>query len=456
MNFKGFFTMEKYDILLTYETKNREIENLCLVKRELERRGYSVGVKMQYSTYFETPEPIEAKLIVIPAYYRPRAKFYTSSHLTTTKKIFDLRWEQVFNNQQEENPNTLSSIKEWGRDAVHIAWGKRPYDRMINEWGVPEQNVKLTGHMTLDYLRGKLRNYFDDKETVFKRYGLPEDKRVNLFISSLSFVTMHSHVVINSASNGKIDTMMRLVEVAKATQKEILSWFEQILDENPNDIIIYRPHPEEKSSELLKKLSEKQPRFYVISEESVKQWILISDKIYTWISTSTAEVYAAGKGCSILRPVEVPHENDMRLYSGAPALTNYEEFKEEFNKNNQEFAISKDMIEQYYYINPERYSYELVCDAIEEVLNDDKYLLNKELPNPFNGLINVERIKNFIKRSIAKSKFMNSISEKDKFKGSKFRYLLDDVIYVKNKLEKNSVTDEEIEKIIKKIDSVLN
>ena len=448
--------MEKYDVLLTYETKNREIENLCLVKRELERRGYSVGLKMQYSTYFETPDPIDAKIIVIPAYYRPRAKFYASSHLNTTKKIFDLRWEQVFNNQQEENPHTLSSIKEWGRDAVHIAWGKRPYERMINEWGVPEQNVKLTGHMTLDFLRGKLRNYFDDKKTVFEKYGLPMDKRVNLFISSLSFVTMHSHVVVNSASNGNVDTMMKLVEVAKATQKEILDWFERILEENPDDIIIYRPHPEEKSSELLKKLSEKQSRFYVISEESVKQWILISDKIYSWISTSTAEVYAAGKGCSILRPVEVPHENDMRLYSGAASLTNYEDFKAEFNKTDQDFAISKDMIEQYYYIDPEKYSYELVCDAIEEVLKDDKYLLDKELPNPFKGFINKERVGNFIKRRLAKSKLMNSICEKDRFKGSKFRYLLDDVIYVRNKLNKNYTSDEEIERIIKKIDSALN
>ena len=221
--------------------------------------------------------------------------------------------------------------------------------------------------------------------------------------------------------------MMKLVEVCKATQKAILDWFELILEECPDDVIIYRPHPEERSSELLKALAEKQPRFRVISEESVKQWILVADKIYTWISTSTAEVYAAGKGCSVLRPVDVPHENDMRLYAGAPSLTTYEEFRDDFNKEDQDFAISKKMIEQYYYIDPEKYSYELVCDAIEEVLKDDKYLLDEPLRNPFKGFINSERIKNAVKRRVAKSKLMNSICEKDRFKGSKFRYLLDDI-----------------------------
>ena len=36
--------MRKYDFLFLYEVKNRELESLCLLKYELERRGYSVAI----------------------------------------------------------------------------------------------------------------------------------------------------------------------------------------------------------------------------------------------------------------------------------------------------------------------------------------------------------------------------------------------------------------------------
>ncbi len=448
--------MKKYDILLTYETKNREVENLCLIKRELERRGYNVGMCMQYDTYFKTPEPVEAEVIAIPAYYRPRAKFYTSSHLNVTKKIVNLRWEQVFNNLSEDDPNTLCSIKDWGRDAVHISWGARPSEMMTDLYGVPEDHVKLCGHTTLDYLRGNLRNYFDSRETLFARYDIPADKRVNLFISSLTLTTMHSHVIKNSTNAEQAYAVNRMVDVAKTTQKEIVSWFEKILEEKEDDIIVYRPHPEERSSAILRELAERQPRFRVISEESVKQWILACDKIYSWVSTSIAEVYAAGKGCTILRPVEIPYENVMKIYNGAEYVDNYEDFREAFIAEDQKLGIDESLISRYYYIDENKYSYELVCDAIEEVYKDDKYLLAEPLPNPFGKTVfNGERIKNFIKRMAAGSKLANYINKKDLFPNSKFRYLLDDVIYVREKLKKNCATDEEIADIIKKIDSVM-
>ena len=36
--------VKKVNFLFVYETKNREIESVCLICQELERRGYSVGI----------------------------------------------------------------------------------------------------------------------------------------------------------------------------------------------------------------------------------------------------------------------------------------------------------------------------------------------------------------------------------------------------------------------------
>ena len=446
----------KYDFLITYEIKNREIENICLLKRELERRGYTVKICNMYSTFFETPKPDDAEVAVVSEYYFPHEKYYVASHLNKVKKIVVLRWEQVFNNSNEENPNSTNSIKEWGRDAVHIAWGPFPAKRMTNEWKVPKENVKLTGQITLDFLRGKLINYYDDKETVFRRHNLPLDKRANLFISSLAMSEMHDKQIDDDIQD--VDNFKKFMDITKRTQKELLNWFERILDENPDDIIIYRPHPVEKDTLLLKEYEKKLSRLFVIGEESVKQWILICDKIYNWISTSIAEVYSAGKGCTMLRPVSIPKENDMKIYNNTNFVTTYDDFKTVFNENNQGFNVPIENIKQYYFIDDEKYSYELICDVLEDVYKNDKYLLNKPLVNPFlsGGIFNIERIKNIIKRFVAKSRITNYIYKNGMFKKTKFKYLLDDVIITRNKIRKNSVSEEEIEAITKKIDNALS
>ena len=444
--------MKDYDILIAYEIKNREIENVSLLKRELENRGYSVGICMQYSTFFKTPKPLKADVMVVPAYYRERAMFYSSSHLVETKKIVNLRWEQVFNNFDDNNSDILAAIKPWGYDVVHLAWGERPYERLINEWHVPEQNVKLTGQISLDFLRGNLRNYYLDRTSLMAKYNIPKEKRVNLFISSLSLATMHAKVLDFSGAD-----LSEQVEIEKKTQSVILEWFERILSENDNDVIVYRPHPEEKSSELLKALEKNQPGFYVIGEESIKQWVLASDRIYNWASTSIAEVYAAGKGCTMLRPVELPFDNEMSVFNNAKFVTTFEEFKKAFNEDKQSFDVDIEQIKKYYYIDDKKYSFELVADVIEEVYKSDKYPLKKPMQNAFKGgLFNIEYDKNLIKRFVAKSRVFNSIYEKKMFPNSKLKYYLDDIMYTKRKLEENYVSEEEINEIIKKIDLALN
>ena len=450
--------MEKCDVLLTYEIKNREIENLCLIKRELERRGYNVKMCMQYDTYFNVPEPIEAKVIVIPAYYRDRARFYTSSHLVSTKKIVNMRWEQVVSNAVNAKADSLYAIKEWGQGAVHISWGQDSFNTMVKEWGVPEDHVKICGHVTLDYMRRDLVKYYYSREELFKKYRLPANEKVHLFISSFSLSGMHKRVIKHTHTKKYSYLTEQYNKAAAASQKEILKWFEDILNETADDVIVYRPHPEEKNNALLLDLQKKQPdRFFVIGDETIKQWILACDRLYTWASTSIAEVFASGKGCAVLRPVEVPRDNEMTIYNNASTIKTYADFKKEFLADGkQSFPIEESIIRSYYDIDENKYSFERVCDVIEDVLRNDKYTLDQPLSNPFGkSPFNKYKVENFIKRKLAKSKAMEKVYKKDMFPNSKFRENLDDVFYVKNKLKNNHVTDEEIDAIVARIDKAL-
>ena len=277
--------IEKCDILITYEIRNREIENLCLVKRELERRGYKVLLRMQYKTFFDTEKPIDAKLVAIPAYYRERAKFYASSHTLQVKKLVNFQWEQVFSTANEDNPNFLGSIKPWGRSAVHFSWGNQMHERLVKQWGVKDDHAPITGHIALDFLHGPLRNYYMSREELFKKYNIPTNKRVHLFISSLSFVGGDKHVIKSSGNKNELSTAELLADISIKTRKSLMEWFEKALSESNDDIIVYRPHPEETNCTELNEMASRLNNFYVIGQESVKQWILACDRIYNWMRT---------------------------------------------------------------------------------------------------------------------------------------------------------------------------
>lgn len=450
--------VEKCDVLLTYEIRNREIENLCLIRRELERRGYKVLMRMQYGTFFETETPVEAKVVVVPAYYRERAKFYSSSHTIKTDKIVNMMWEQVFTATDEDNPDFLGSIKPWGRKAVHMAWGEQTRKRLIEQWGVDEKNVPVTGHVALDFLRYPLSRYYMDRDTLFDKYGIPKNKKVHLFISSLNFVGADKRVIKYASNDKNSKLISTLAEVSVETRNILVDWFERLLDET-DDIIVYRPHPEELDCSNLVELAKRQDRFLVIGKESVKQWVLACDRLYNWMSTSIAEVYASGKGCTILRPVEIPEEADMRLFKNAPVISTYEDFRNAFvDEGVQAFPIPEETIARYYSINNDKFSYELVADAIEKTLKDDSFSLDEPLDNPFRkgGCFNKERVGNFIKRRLASSSLMEKIHNGSFMNGTHFRENLDNVFYVKNKLNNNYVPEEQIKEIISRIDSALS
>jgi len=450
--------IEKCDVLITYEIKNREIENLCLIKRELERRGYKVLFRMQYGTFFETEKPVDAKVVVIPAYYRDRAQFYAASHTVQVNKLINLQWEQIFTSTNEDNPNFLGSIKHWGRSAVHLAWGNHMRGRLINEWGVKEDHAPITGHVTLDFLRGPLRNYYLSREELFRKYNIPTDKKVHLFISSLSYVKGDKRVLKNVGNKNEVKTAELLADISVNTREALIDWFDKASAEVPDEIFIYRPHPEETNCTELFELAKQRKNFLVITQESVKQWILACDKIYTWMSTAIAEVFAAGKSYSILRPVEVPYELDIKMFNSAPHIKTYEEFISEIRAENQTMPIPEEALLNYYCIDENKYSFRLVCDVIEKVMKDDSYNLDTPLNNPFSkgGIFNKERMGNFIKRRVAASKLMNKIHKGTSFQNTNFRELLDNVFYVKDKLERNYVSDEEIKKYIERIETALN
>ena len=145
---------------------------------------------------------------------------------------------------------------------------------------------------------------------------------------------------------------------------------------NPLNEFIYRPHPSELKEtdySYLQELKEKYDNFHFIFKYSVQDWILCSDYINSWISTSIVECYSLNKVCNILRPIKIDEYFDIPFYINAEQICDYDLFAERnLSKENSKFPIKSEEILIYYEnMDDDVFIYKKICDYIEELVNDD-------------------------------------------------------------------------------------
>ena len=122
-----------YDYLFVYEVKNRELENVLLLKAELEYRGYSVAIVESWSQRFHLTPPINARVIVSFALYSTYTVEYMASFAKKCDKIVNLQWEQVLTNGDANKhhicDNNSVGVTGLARNGCHISWGENNYNR---------------------------------------------------------------------------------------------------------------------------------------------------------------------------------------------------------------------------------------------------------------------------------------------------------------------------------------
>ena len=370
--------MKKVDFVFSYEVKARELESVCMIKQELENRGYTTAVLNTWKALNERPLDVEAEVLVLSACYRTRTLESFVCNVRNYHKVFNLQWEQIRSVESEQadpdDENSNYSVTGRAREAVHVSWGQKNYDRLTKECHVPERNVVLAGHPALDFLRPDLVSYYKSREELFREYQLPTDKKVCLFISSFAIIGRPESEVKVDQSFGEQDSDKRL-DVALRSQTEIIHWFRRAMEQS-DTVFIYRPHPTEVDNPELKALEAEFPNFRVIKEESVKQWILTCDVIYNWNSTALAEIFMCGKSCYMLRPVPLPDFFNSSIFAESDSIRTEEEFLATLQDPNPAFPITEDKLRYYYYIPEDQYSYEIICDALERVYHDPSYRIN--------------------------------------------------------------------------------
>ena len=370
--------MEEFDFLLIYEHKVRELENLCLMKYELDRRGYKtkiVYIDDAKNGMADTPV-MHAKVVCTMACYDNYTLFWHVKNFVKFDKVLDLQWENIVYEKDEQREDAYKNFWDIGKEVPHIAWGMQNVRRLKNVAHLEDRNIKLTGHVGMDFLRSPLSRYYTSREELFRKHNLPTDKKVVLFASPYYGDNLPQSY-IDGMCRAFGDDWPVYYDFMLRSQEIVLDWFERICKEYPDTVIVFRPHPGHPSSVALK-MAEKYENFKVIAQDSVKQWIVACDKIYTGNSSVVVEAFFAQKMCQLLFPLPTTKGFELKLITDSKKITDYEGFKASFLAGEEEFPTPKESIEDIYLIDWETPNYVKFADAAEEILKDNTYTLSKK------------------------------------------------------------------------------
>ena len=373
------YKIEELDFMFIYEHKVRELENLCLLKYELDRRGYKTKIiHIEDAEALKAMRPIyHAKVVVTMACYQNSSIELHTKNFVKFDKLIDMQWENIVFPMDEKDTKAYKNYSGVAKHVVRVSWGEMNKRRMLEVAGMDPKKVKLIGHVGMDFLRDELKGYYLSKEDVLKDYDIPADKKIFLFISPY-FSDHHTEEYLTEMCRRFGEGWRYYYQDCMLPSKKIiLDWMSKICEEREDVVFVYRPHPGEESKQAAA-MTEKHPNFKVIGDKSVKQWILISDKVYTGNSSTFVEAFFGKKMCYLLFPVPVPADYELAFLKDADKITEFEDFRETTYNDNRPFPVSEKLIDEVYTIDWDKPSYMKFVDMAEEVIRDPYYNLTKE------------------------------------------------------------------------------
>ena len=371
--------MIELDFLFIYEHRVRELENLCLMKYELDKRGYKTEIVYINSAEnaFAVKPLYHTKVLCMMACYNNHTLRWHAKDFIKFDKIIDLQWENIVYPKDEQREGAFKNYAEIGKEVVRVSWGRQNQKRLLEAAHMDPKKVKLTGHVGMDFLRKPLSRYYLSREELFRKYQIPTEKKVIVFASPYYGDALEQAYIDDMCRRFGAD-WTTYYEFMCESQKIVLKWLEDLCRKDSDLIVVFRPHPGHPSL-MAQELEQKYDNFKIIAGESVKQWIVTCDKVYTGNSSVVVEAFFAQKMCQLLFPLPVTEGYELQLLAGSKKIVNYNEFVDSVYAETEEFPVPCENIEDIYLIDWETPNYMKFADMAEEVLQNSYYNLPKKL-----------------------------------------------------------------------------
>lgn len=368
--------MKKVDFLLIYEHRMRELESLCLLKCELEKRGYKTDIVSCVELQYARKPIYKAEVVVIPGCAGNQSVDFYVGRFVEFNKIISMQREQIIGSVVKEDKSGWNKINGIGKDAFIFCWNEQNRKWLIENEGCRESNAKVVGNISMDFCKDRFNQFYFNKNEIAEKYNLDVNKKWITFISSFSLVGMSKEEIDAFVNDVGINECYQYYDVSIKSQCEILKWFSGLLEKEKEIIIIYRPHPGEKINDKIVDMMERYSNFKVIMGESVQQWIHISDKLYTWVSTSIADAMFSKIPCFVLRPYQIPEKFEIELYHNAEFIDSEKCFIKSAISSERCYPISLEELKKYYYYDELKYTYEEQINICQKILESDDYKIS--------------------------------------------------------------------------------
>ncbi|RKL68057.1 hypothetical protein CR203_06045 [Salipaludibacillus neizhouensis] len=361
----------KVDVLILIEFVNRELEVAVAIKHSLKTKGIKVKIISTLYDYSKAMLFYSPKILIVPYLYDDNnLKKFSMVKKSNTEEL-------IIINMHQEQMVTKSNVefvlpKGLAKNVLHISWGDTFTQHLI-ENSVDNNLIYQTGSPRIDFYREGMTHFSINKEKLSSEFKLNSEKKWILFAGNFPHENFTEDVITTLEKKGNKGIRKR-IENALETRGILISWFEKLVENNPDIEFIYRPHPSENLTEELLKITKYYRNFHVIKKYVLRDWVINCDVINVWTSTSVVEGYFANKKVNVVRPIEIPSDFEMELFRGVNYINTYKEFE----KHNIQGSLSNDLglVEKIndHYSKVTNFSFEAISDlVIEGLKNNIKY-----------------------------------------------------------------------------------
>lgn len=297
----------KSDVVWLIEHVAREMDVACAVKVLLEHKyGVSVSIRNIYDRVDETLRFKEPKLIVWPFFYTRNA-LAVNDYLTAWPNAinFNLSWEELF---YKSLLKAKAPSDDFARNNVmHHAWGEFFKEYLVAN-NVLEENIFLNGQPAYQLYRHPYRMYYNSREWLAKKYGISLNTRWVFFPENYRWA-FGGKIDFFTKLGGDKGEMLEMQSFCRDSLQTVLGWCNTAAKEEGVSVV-FRTRPATNSKLIQNFFNEhvgnKSSRLHFIKEESVREWILASDIVFSSFSTSLIESAVAGKPTFMAEPVDIP------------------------------------------------------------------------------------------------------------------------------------------------------
>ncbi len=322
--------MNPIKVLWFIEHKARELDVACAVKCLAEsRHPVQVLIKNIYLHAAEVLDGPAPDLVVYPFFYQSAGALGTEHYVRAWPAALhlNLAWEELF---YSANARIKGPSDDFARNRVlHHAWGEF-YRSFLVDHGVPAGNVFVNGNPAYQLYKSPYSKIAPSRAELARRHELDAEASWIFIPENYRWAfTTDNKLQRIAASEDHLQELLRMKEHCIASLEILMRWCNEAARSARTEILL-RPRPATNTRHMLefleKRVGKAEPRFRILKDGSVREWILASDVVMSSFSTSLIEAAIARKPIYMIEPLPLPEGLHSPWYVHVARLSERDEF----------------------------------------------------------------------------------------------------------------------------------